>query len=82
MVQAYEQIFSNLIQLRNDFLVLCCIFGVIGILMLIHLSRKIYRPVNSLMGYVSGLEGESESQAPMEGEDEFASGMCTRRITT
>ena len=72
MVQAYEQIFSNLIQLRNDFLVLCCIFGVIGILMLIHLSRKIYRPVNSLMGYVSGLEGESESQAPMEGEDEFA----------
>ena len=72
MVQAYEQIFSNLIQLRNDFLVLCCIFGIIGIFMLIHLSWKIYRPVNSLVGYVSGLEGESESRAAMEGEDEFA----------
>lgn len=71
MVQGYDEIFANLIQLRNDFLTLCSIFGVLGIGALILLSKRIYRPVDSLMDFVSGLDGE-ESEIGIDGErDEF-----------
>ncbi len=58
MIQDYEKIFANLIKLRNNFLLLSVIFALIGSVALIVLSKKIYHPVNTLVDYVSGLDGE------------------------
>lgn len=71
MVQEYEKIFSNLIQLKNDFLTLCAIFSVLGIVMLVLLSRRIYRPVDSLVDFVSGLADEDNKQLEFKEKDEF-----------
>ncbi len=71
MIQEYEKIFANLIKLKNDFLLLSAVFGLIGTFALVELSRKIYRPVTTLVDYVSGLDGEENAQAEENGVDEF-----------
>ncbi|HHV10148.1 MAG TPA: helix-turn-helix transcriptional regulator [Clostridiales bacterium] len=71
MIQEYEKIFDNLIKLKNNFLMLSATFGIIGTFTLIQLSRKIYRPVNTLVDYVSELDGEDRNRPEEHGVDEF-----------
>lgn len=61
MIQDYKDVFSDLIRLRNEFIVICLIIIILSIGLLIVLSKKIYAPIENLVSYVSesGKKGEN-----------------------
>jgi AraC-like DNA-binding protein len=71
MVQEYSKIFANMIKLKNGFLLLSVVFALFGSVALILLSKKIYRPVNTLVDYVSGLDGADAADKNKDKVDEF-----------
>lgn len=55
MIQNYQDIFSSMLRLRNDFIILCIVYAVVALAMLILISRRIYNPVSELVNYVSAI---------------------------
>lgn len=55
VIQAYNQVFGELIQLRKSFIICSIILFVISILLIWILSKRIYRPINNLVKDISSL---------------------------
>lgn len=65
MLQNYQDIFNNMVELRDGFILLCIIFAFVALFGLILISRRIYNPVNKLVNYVS----ENSTFDSIEGEN-------------
>lgn len=62
LIQEYDYIFEDLIQLKNDMLYISMGFGFLALLMLVLVSKQLYSPVQEFVTSISGL-GESKSES-------------------
>ena len=51
MIQNYDDVFEDLLNLRNDFLVIGILFFLFAFILLLAVSQRIYYPVNNIMGF-------------------------------
>jgi AraC-like DNA-binding protein len=70
IVQNYNEVFRDLINLRRDFVIFSSIFLFFIVLMLLPISQKIYLPVRSFMDYILKSDINTEPAFPIK--DEFA----------
>ena len=71
MIQDYEEIFADLIRMRNDFFLWSCVCAAVSVVMIFLLSRFIYRPVDTLVDFVANMDEEGTSGAYIQENDEF-----------
>lgn len=70
LIQDYDYIFSDVIELRNNMICIGVGFGILSLVMIILVTRKLYFPVRKFVSYVSGNFGEKGELDTYE--DEFA----------
>lgn len=68
MIQDYDEVFFDINKSKNNFILVSVLFALFSITMVFVLTKRIYRPVNKLLTYVSDLDGSEESSL---GVDEF-----------
>ena len=71
MIQNYQDIFSGMTELRNEFILLCAIYAVMASIAIMLLSKRIYNPVNELVSYVSEVDEQSAEETVIEDPDEI-----------
>lgn len=69
MLQNYQDIFNSMLELRNDFILLCIVYAVAAFIGLILISKRIYNPVNKLVNYV--FEVSTFDSIEKENQDEI-----------
>ena len=85
MIQDYEEIFADLIRMKNDFILWSCVCASVSVVLIILLSRFIYRPVDTMMDFVSNMDMEDGESAGIfsRENDEFEHLRSTfRKIST
>jgi AraC-like DNA-binding protein len=70
IVQNYNEVFRDLINLQRDFVIFSGIFLFLIVLMLLPISRRIYLPVRSFMDFILNSDINTEPALPIK--DEFA----------
>ena len=55
LIQDYDYIFSDVIELRNNMICIGVGFGILSLVMIILVTRKLYFPVRKFVSYVSGI---------------------------
>lgn len=71
MVQNYQEIFKGMVELRNEFIILCIIYVLIAGVAVVLLARSIYNPVNELVDYVSQVPWQDDTDEISDDMDEI-----------
>ncbi|GHU04835.1 hypothetical protein FACS1894147_10380 [Spirochaetia bacterium] len=78
IIQKYDEVFRDLLNLRRDYLISAFIFLVVIVFMLIPFSRRIYSPVESLVNLIAKTDGsfdvfpqDTDMQSNIENEFEY-----------
>lgn len=70
LIQDYDYIFRDVTELKNNMIIIGIGFGVLSLVMMVLVARKLYFPVRKFVSYVSGCWGEKGKLDAYK--DEFA----------